>query len=116
MSKIPNYAVKHCLQICVLEKCGLLFVLQQLHQQIQLRTEGRGNGERGSGGGSPLVRCSAQFVNEWNPVFVLGFYGCIFYGTGNSAQLCQNFGISGKGTGFELPTPPPQYAAATVLV
>jgi len=28
-------------------------------------------------------------------VFLLGCYGCIFHGTGNSAQLCQNFGISG---------------------
>jgi hypothetical protein len=27
-------------------------------------------------------------------VFLLGYYGCIFHGTGNSAQLCQNFGIS----------------------
>jgi hypothetical protein len=30
-------------------------------QQIQLRKEGR---ERGSGGGSPLVRGSTQFTNE----------------------------------------------------
>jgi hypothetical protein len=37
-------------------------------------------------------------------VFRLGCYGCIFHGTGNSAQLCQNFGISGGG-GFEPPTP-----------
>src|SRR5215510_6315541 len=29
------------------------------------------------------------------PIFLLGCYGCIFHGTGNSAQLCQNFGISG---------------------
>ena len=26
-------------------------------------------------------------------VFLLGCYGCIFHGTGNSAQLCQNLGI-----------------------
>jgi hypothetical protein len=34
-------------------------------------------------------------------------YGCIFHGTGNSAQLWQNFGISG---GFEPPKPPFRYA------
>jgi hypothetical protein len=33
-------------------------------QQNQLRTEDR---ERGSGGGSPLVRGSTQFANELNP-------------------------------------------------
>jgi hypothetical protein len=33
---------------------------------------------------------------------LLGWYGCIFHGTGNSAQLCQNFGISG----VEPPPPP----------
>jgi hypothetical protein len=42
------------------------------------------------------------------PIFWLGCYGCIFHGTGNSAQLCQNFGISGVGWsgGFEPPKPP----------
>jgi hypothetical protein len=39
------------------------------------------------------------------PVFLLGGYGCIFYGTGNSAQLCQNFGISGEGLNPPLGTP-----------
>jgi hypothetical protein len=34
-------------------------------QQIQLRTEGRENGDLG--GGSPLVRGSTQFANDWNP-------------------------------------------------
>jgi hypothetical protein len=34
---------------------------------------------------------------------------CIFHRTGNSAQLCQNFGISG---GVEPLKPPPQYATA----
>jgi hypothetical protein len=29
--------------------------------------EGRGHIGRGSGGGSPLVRGSTQFANEWNP-------------------------------------------------
>jgi hypothetical protein len=36
------------------------------------------------------------------PVFLLGCYGCIFHGTGNSAQLCQNFGILGA---FGTPLP-----------
>jgi hypothetical protein len=43
-------------------------------------------------------------LKKWvKAVFLLGFYGCIFHGTGNSAQLCQTFGISGGG----LNTPPP---------
>jgi hypothetical protein len=29
--------------------------------------EDRGQTERGSGGGSPLLRSSTQFANEWNP-------------------------------------------------
>jgi hypothetical protein len=38
-------------------------------------------------------------ICKWmKPVFWLGCCGCIFHGTGNSAQLWQNFGISG---GFE---------------
>jgi hypothetical protein len=28
-------------------------------------------------------------------IFLLGCYRCIFHGTGNAAQLCQNFGIWG---------------------
>jgi hypothetical protein len=55
-----------------------------------LRTEGKGNGDMG--GRSPLVRGSVQFVRV-KPVFLLGCYGYISNGTGNSAQLCQNFGI-----------------------
>ena len=32
-------------------------------------------------------------LKKWvKAVFLLGCYGCIFHGTGNSAQLCQNFG------------------------
>jgi hypothetical protein len=34
-----------------------------------------------------------------NPVFLLGCYGCIFHRTENSAQLCQNFRISGGAGG-----------------
>jgi hypothetical protein len=42
-----------------------------------------------------------------NPRFLFGWYGYIFHGTGNSAQLCQNFRRSG---GFELPlNPHPRY-------
>jgi hypothetical protein len=45
-------------------------------------------------------------ICKWvKPVFWLSCYGCIFHGTGNSAQLCQNFGISGGGGVFEPPTP-----------
>jgi hypothetical protein len=32
--------------------------------------EYRGQRERGSGGGSPLVRGSTQFANEWNPILI----------------------------------------------
>jgi hypothetical protein len=39
-------------------------------------------------------------VGRW----YLALVGCIFHGTGNSAQLCQNFGIS-RG-GLNTPTPP----------
>ena len=45
-------------------------------------------------------------------VFLLDCYGCIFHGTGNSAQLCQNFGISGGRGEFEHPKNPPRYATA----
>ena len=38
---------------------------------------------------------------------MLGCYGCIFHGTGNSAQLCQNFGISGGGVWTPQIPPPP---------
>jgi hypothetical protein len=52
----------------------------------------RGHKEWGTGGGSPLIRGSTEFSNEWNPVFIFGSYECIFHRTGNSAQLCQNVG------------------------
>jgi hypothetical protein len=65
-----------------------------------------GQRERESGDGSSLVRGSAQFV--WvKPVFLLGCYECIFHGTGNSAQLCQNFRISGGGGRVLTPQTPP---------
>jgi hypothetical protein len=43
---------------------------------------------------------SQGFRSIWKwakPVFLLVCDGCIFHGTGNSAQLCQNFGISEGG-------------------
>jgi hypothetical protein len=40
------------------------------------------------------------------PVFWLGCYGCIFHGTGNSAQLWQKFGIW-EGVWLNPPNPPP---------
>jgi len=44
-------------------------------------------------------------LKKWvKAVFLLGFYGYIFHGTGNSSQLCQNFGISG---GLNTPNPSP---------
>jgi hypothetical protein len=78
-------------------------------QQIQLRTEGRENGDLGAlapESGVPLnLQSGSTLSNFWD---VEVCYGCIFHGTGNSAQLCQNFGISG---GFEPPPKPsPRYA------
>jgi hypothetical protein len=62
--------------------------------------EDRGQRKRGSGGNSPLVRGSTQC--KWMKPIWLDCYGYIFHGNGNSAQLWQNFGISG-GRGL---TPP----------
>jgi hypothetical protein len=62
--------------------------------------EDRGKRERGSGGGSPLIRGSAQFTVRFDLSDFRDFEGCygyIFHGTGISAQLCQNFGISKGG-------------------
>jgi hypothetical protein len=43
---------------------------------------------------------------------LIRFLGCIFHGTGNSARLCQNFGIisGGGGGGLYPPNPPSGYA------
>ena len=44
-------------------------------------------------------------LKKWvKTVFLLGCYWCIFHGTGNSVQFCQNFRISGV---FEPPKPTP---------
>jgi hypothetical protein len=66
--------------------------------------ENRGQREQRSGHGSQGFHSIYKCMK---PVFWLGCYGCIFHRTGNLAQLCQNFGISGKG--FEPPQnhPPP---------
>jgi hypothetical protein len=71
-------------------------------QQIQLRTEGRENGDLGA------VAPSLGFhpICKWaKPVFWLGCYRCIFHGTGNLAQLFHTFGIFGGG-GCTPQTPP----------
>jgi hypothetical protein len=58
--------------------------------------------------GVPLNLQSGSTFSSFRDVE--GCYGCIFHGTVNSAQLCQNFGIS-VGRGFEHPEPlPPRYA------
>jgi hypothetical protein len=77
-------------------------------QQIQLRTEGRENGDLGA------VAPSKGFhsICKWaKPVFWLGCYRCIFHRTGNLAQLFQNFGISGGGGVWTPPNHPPGYAS-----
>ena len=51
-------------------------------------------------------------LKKWvKAVFLLGCYECIFHGTGNSAQLCRNFGISGW---CWTPQTPPRYATGCV--
>jgi hypothetical protein len=69
--------------------------------RIQLRTEGRQNGDRGRQPPGQGFRSICKWVN---PVFLLGRYGCVFHGTGNSAQLCQNFGIFFFGGGGWTPS------------
>jgi hypothetical protein len=54
-------------------------------QQIQLRTQSRENGDLGAVLPSQGFRSICKWVKH---VFLLGRYGCIFHGTGNSAQLC----------------------------
>jgi hypothetical protein len=66
--------------------------------------EYRGQIERGSGGGQPPSQGFWSICKWVKPVFLLGCYGYIFHGTGNSAQLCQNFGIWGGG--MNHPNPP----------
>jgi hypothetical protein len=53
-----------------------------------------------------------QLKKRVKAVFLLGCYWCIFHGTGNSAQLCQNVGISGGG-GVWTPQKPPSVRHCT---
>jgi hypothetical protein len=70
-------------------------------QQIQLTIEGRENGDLGTVAPSQWFH---SICKSMKPIFWLGCYGCKFHGTGNSAQLWQNFGIS-RG-GLKLPKYP----------
>ena len=71
-----------------------------------------------------MGRAFHEITKKWmKAVFLLGCYRCIFYGNGNSAQLCQNFGISGGG-GLNMPNPPsvrhwfdpPRYATGLTCI
>jgi hypothetical protein len=54
--------------------------------------------------GGSLPSQGFRLICKWmKPVLLLGCYGRIFQGTGNSVQLCQNFRNFG---GFEPPKPP----------
>jgi hypothetical protein len=47
-----------------------------------------------------------MLICTWvKPIFLLACYGCIFHGTRNSAQLCQNFGITWGRGGSAYQTP-----------
>jgi hypothetical protein len=76
-------------------------------QQIQL-TEGRENRDLGAvapqSGDPPNLQVGETCI-------IITFLRCIFHGTGNSARLCQNFGINSGG--FEPPNPPSGYASGT---
>jgi hypothetical protein len=56
--------------------------------------EDRGQRERGSGGGSSPSQGFCSIFKRVKPVFLLGCYGCIFRGTGTSAQLSK---LQGRG-------------------
>jgi hypothetical protein len=71
-------------------------------QQIQLRTEGREN--RDLGAVAPYSRVPPN-LQMGETHILIRFLGCIFHRTGNSARLCQKFGIiSGE---FQTPPNPP---------
>jgi hypothetical protein len=65
--------------------------------------EDRGQRERRSGGGSPLVRGSAQFANEWNPYsdYVVTDYFPRNWKFGSDLLKPRNFG-----RGLNRPNPP----------
>ena len=55
-------------------------------------------------------RLFTKQLKKWvKAVFLLGCYGCVFHGTGNSAQLCKNIGNFGGGV-----EPPPQTPPSSV--
>jgi hypothetical protein len=66
-------------------------------QQIHLRAEGRENGDLWVVTPPPPNQEFRSICKWVKTIFLLGCYGCICHGTGNSAQLCQNFGIWGRG-------------------
>ena len=55
-------------------------------------------------------------LKKWvKPIFLSGCYRCIFHRTGNLAQLCQDFRISGGGGGvFNPPTQTPPHSTPLV--
>jgi hypothetical protein len=72
--------------------------------------EDRGQRERESGGGSPLVRGSIQFANEWNPYsdsVVTDVFSTVL-GIRLSFVKASEF----RGGGWTPKPPPPRYAAA----
>jgi hypothetical protein len=76
-------------------------------QQIQL-TEGRENRNLGAVAPQSGVPPNFKMGETCN---LIRFLRCIFHGTGNSARLCQNFGIISGGGGLNTPNPPSGYAS-----
>jgi hypothetical protein len=75
-------------------------------QQIQL-TEGKENSDLGAVAPYSGVPLSLVMVETH---ILIRFLGCIFHGIGNSARLCQNFGIISEG-GLNPPNPSSGYAS-----
>jgi hypothetical protein len=48
----------------------------------------------GVGGRQPPIKVFHLICKSVKPKLLLDCYGCICHGTGNSGELCQNFGIS----------------------
>jgi hypothetical protein len=110
LTTIDTQNLLSCFRWCYIMLATSNVTTERWHTQEFFRgstdsVEDRGQRERGSGGSSLLVRCSAQFANE-KPIFLLGHYGCIFHRTGNLARHCQNFEILG-GVWTPPNTPPP---------
>jgi hypothetical protein len=74
--------------------------------------EYRGQREQESGGGSPLVRGSTQFVNEWNPYS--DYVVTDVYST--ELGILLSFGKTSElGGGCWIPPPPLRYTTAYML-